>query len=72
MQSDSEFDAVGRIIIAVKGYRHLVKCGRILAGTATMNAYLKQQLSGYDWNLWQQVSGEQPGPVSHPYDMAYA
>lgn len=48
-----KFDALGRIIIAIRAYRRQSLDHREKGSSDSMNAYLKKHLCPHDWMIWQ-------------------
>jgi hypothetical protein len=71
MKATTELAALGRIISAVKEYRHLTHDYQSLVGNTDAGSYLKQHLSIRDWLVWQQLGGEQE-LVSYSVTKAFA
>ncbi len=71
MQVDTELEALGRIIRAVKTYRYQLRTHRAVATTVSMDDYLKKQLSIYDWILWKRLCSGQ-GATLRFEEIAYA
>lgn len=59
MPDTTEEAALGRIICAVKEYRHLAQDYQDLVGNVNVALYLRQHLSAHDWRIWQQLGGDQ-------------
>ena len=59
MQFDPELDALGRIVISIKTYRHQTADYRVPATNRQMDAYLKKHLSIQDWVFWQRLQVSQ-------------
>ncbi len=71
MQATTELAALGRIICAVKEYRHLTHDYQNLISNVDAGIYLKQHLSTHDWLVWQQLGGGQE-TVSYSVTRAFA
>lgn len=59
MQATTELATLGRIICAVKEYRHLTQDFQSLVSNLNAALYLRQHLSAHDWRIWQQLGGGQ-------------
>ena len=67
--SIDELDALGRIIKAIKRYGQTVSHQQPTNNLAR-EAYLNQQLSAPDWQLWQRLQEEPPEKMVDRQDLS--
>ena len=54
-QFTNQLDALGRIVVVIKAYRHEMADYQDVVNNEAANTYIKQHLSVQDWAFWQEL-----------------